>query len=384
MDIVLHEPSKPTALAEHYRKALKEAVELYIVSAYLTEWDPELKFQATCRRFRLIVGKDFGITRKEACLRALRWLPSERKGDFLVADQIIGFHPKAAFWRDADGQTFMLVGSSNLTRAAFGKNIEANVFSPIPEKQFLEAKQWIAWIEERSVPMSESWLEQYVEASRETSGGTRKAAEAELPVVTFQLPMPTDMSRLLRERREQLSVQASVKPRLVRFFRNAATGAINSAQFLSELRTYWDWNVGNRIQGKGWERRGGGADFNEIARAFVTILDASKLERDDVVREELDLLHASRNPARKAFLSEMLCLCFPAEYPVWNDPVKRFLATNHFKSARGATEGTRYVDMARKLRAALRSDPTYPAKNLAELDTLIWVEFGGARNKRAA
>jgi len=95
MEIVLHTGEKPSALGTHYRTAFADADELYVVSAYLTEWDDKLRLAPTCKRFRFIIGKDFGITRKEACRKVLKWLPAARKSDFLVAEEITGFHPKA-------------------------------------------------------------------------------------------------------------------------------------------------------------------------------------------------------------------------------------------------------------------------------------------------
>jgi hypothetical protein len=72
----------------------------------------------------------------------------------------------------------------------------------------------------------------------------------------------------------------------------------------------------------------------------------------------------------------MLCLRFPNLYPVLNNPVWDFLKDIGFKAPRGATEGERYVDLALKLRAALRGNPGYPAKDIAELDTIIWATYG--------
>ncbi len=90
------------------------------------------------------------------------------------------------------------------------------------------------------------------------------------------------------------------------------------------------------------------------------------------MRRELDVLHKKGNPARAAFFSEMLCLHYPDQYPLLNDPVREFIAKSEYAAPRGATEGARYIDLARKLRTALAADPNYPAKNLAELDLLIW------------
>jgi hypothetical protein len=375
MEIILHASQSRSVLGKHYLTAFKDAVELYVVSAYLTEWDGAIKLTPACKRFRFIIGKDFGITRKNACIDVLKWLPASRKANFLVADNITGFHPKAVIWRTAKGQAFMLVGSSNLSRAAFEGNVEANVLVPISEKAFEEAKTWIEWIEERSVPVSEDWLDQYVEAVRNPAGSSGKrvpANQEKSPVITFKLPRPSKTADRLRVRRKQLAAYTKQRNGLMRLFRRAASGSISSLQFFEELPQHWSMEKGNRLQGKGWERKGKHANFQELAASFVSILDANKRDRDDVVRAELDRLDSRGNSARKAFLSEMLCLRFPNEYPVLNDPVHRFLVKNRFTASRGSSEGARYIDLAKKLRMALRANPDYPAKNLAELDLLIW------------
>jgi hypothetical protein len=373
--IMLHTTEERSALSELYRRAVREAVELYIVSAYLTEWAPGARLKKGCKRFRLIVGSDFGITRKQACSNVLRWLPANRKADFLVADQLTGFHPKAMFWRNGNGgENFMVVGSSNLSTAAFEGNVEANVLSKISNKEFYAARRWVEWIEKHSVPVSEQWLDQYVEAPRRPtkSGGKRKPPKHQLPIVELELPKPRGTARHIRERKIQLSAYMRGRSRLLKLFRNCETGLISSRAFFDQLPNYWGVDVGNRLQGNGWERRGKKANFKELAKAFVAILDAEKGTRDDVVRAQLDHLRNSRNPARRAFFSEMLCLRFPNEYPVLNDPVREFLIENRFSAPKGASEGARYIDLARKLRAALTASPNYPAKNLAELDALIW------------
>lgn len=75
------------------------------------------------------------------------------------------------------------------SRAAFDGNVEANLLVPIPQPEFRKIVDWIEWIESRCKPVSEDWLEQYVEAKR-VGGGTKpgaKTAEAEAPVVPFKL-----------------------------------------------------------------------------------------------------------------------------------------------------------------------------------------------------
>jgi hypothetical protein len=112
-----------------------------------------------------------------------------------------------------------------------------------------------------------------------------------------------------------------------------------------------------------------------LSQSFVKILDASSDDRDDVVVEEIDRLAERQIATRKAFLSEMLCLRFPEEYPVLNKPVQDYLNEIEFKAPRGASEGVRFVDLARKLRFSLLQNRDHPAKNLAELDTIIWLEM---------
>ena len=134
--------------------------------------------------------------------------------------------------------------------------------------------------------------------------------------------------------------------------------------------------MGDRLQGKGFEIKGKHSDFAAVSRSILRIMDTPPLERDDVVRDEMDSLAEGKIPTRKAFLSEMLCLLFPDEYPVLNKPVRTYLSDIHFRAPRGASEGVRYVDIARKLRAALRQNARHPAKSVAELDAVIWHTYG--------
>lgn len=75
MNLILLPDSGDKSLERHYNDALQKAIELYIVSAYLTEWDAPVALNEDCQEFRFIVGKDFGITRKAACRNVMHWLP---------------------------------------------------------------------------------------------------------------------------------------------------------------------------------------------------------------------------------------------------------------------------------------------------------------------
>jgi HKD family nuclease len=380
---LLLNPQSGNGLSTQYRKAFEKAVELFIVTAYLTDWDSSLKLNPACLSFRVIIGKDFGITRKAACEAVMKWLPPERKGQFLVADQIGGFHPKAIFWKEANGRCFAIIGSSNLTKAAFETNYEANMYSELSLDDYAKGKEWVKQIEGQCLIVAEGWLKKYNEAPYSWPSGDRvsnKRKKVANPVVTLKLPAPLGMPELIEERRKDLIAFEKNKAKLMELFLRCASGQISSPQFYKELPKYWSFKTGDRMQGAGWERKGKGDNLSDLSQSIVRISDATKELRDDTVVEEIDRLAKRRVVSRGAFLSEMLCLRFPAEYPLLDKPVQNYLNKMDYKAPRGATEGVRYLHLAKTLRESLRRAPEHPAKNLAELDTVIWLAFGKKRS----
>ena len=324
----------------------------------------------------MIVGKDFGITRKSACEAVLKWVPPEHKVHFRVADQIDGFHPKAVFWREVDGQAYAIIGSSNLSLAAFERNYEANIALPISSEDFERAQHWVDQMAARSVPISPDWLSTYRESEpRGGSGRKSKKEEQVAEVLPIRLPRPKGAMAAIRERRKQLEQYRQNRDGLIKLFRQCGAGRISSSSFYAKLPTYWGGEVGGRLQGKGWERKGKHANFRRLAESFIKIVDAKAARRDDTVVFELDRLAQLKNPARKAFLSEMLCLEFPDLYPVLNKPVQSYLSDEKFRGSPGMSEGARYLDLALRLRLSLDQNPQHPAQNIAELDTVIWLAY---------
>jgi hypothetical protein len=390
MKLLLHGVNSKNLLRDHYADAIADAEELYIVSAYLTHWDSSIPAPLGVKRLRVVVGIDFGITRKAACRQLLNWMPADKLNDFRAAEGITGFHPKAIFWKTAHGDCYAIIGSSNLTRAAFDGNFEANVYGNLSATEFADARRWIDDICEpkRSVPISEEWIEQYQEGlvRPKRNGASQSQAQPNddermpMPVIQFKLPdiSPERAAELMTRRRDQLAKFENGRGRFQELFRAAAAGNVSSKDFYDQINQLWSLKAGNRLQGAGWERRGAKADFGQLARAFVAILDATEAERDSVVRAQLNHLQRTANPARKAWFSEMLSLHWPASYPVLNKPVRQFLAENQFCPPRRAPEGVRYIDLAQKLAAALSRAPAgYPAKTIAELDYLIWAVAPG-------
>jgi HKD family nuclease len=231
---VLHTPDSKSELSRLYQEAFRNSVELFIVTAYLTAWDASLKLNPKCRSFRLIIGKDFGITRRDACEEVMGWLPSKRKGQFMVADRIGGFHPKAVIWKEADRKYFAIIGSSNLTRAAFETNYEANVFCSLSESQYLEGKKWVKTIEKQSVVVSEDWVKNYKEAVHVGGGSTKasmKTDQEAAPLIAFALPKPRGTNKIIDDRREQLKVYGKNKAKLMNLFRRCAKGLLARQNF---------------------------------------------------------------------------------------------------------------------------------------------------------
>lgn len=373
MKLILNSPtSKDDSLKEVYNEAFSSAAELYVVTAYLTEWNSELKLNNKCKRFRVIIGKDFGITRKSACKDLMNWLPGRRKSQFLVADDISGFHPKAIFWKTTENNFFTLIGSSNLTKAAFETNYEANIYTEISENDFNEAKNWINSIEDKSVVVSEDWIEAYIEGKNSPN----KNKSNKNTVIDLYLPIPDDTKTLLRNRRKQLRNHKKIEEEFLSLITSCSKNKLSSKKFYEKLPNVWGYDVGNRLQGFGYEISGKHSDFKELSRSFLNIYNADISEMDDNVSEEIDRLQTLSVPTRGALLTEFLCLTFPERYPVLNKPVKRYLSEIKFKPPRGASEGSKYIDLAKKLRASLKQQPSHPAKNLAELDTIIWQVYG--------
>jgi hypothetical protein len=370
LNLFLHPVSSGRSIADLYKRAFAEAVELYVVSAYLRTWDTELTINSQCGAFAFIVGKDFGITRKQACLDVVQWLPPQRKSCFLIADGISGFHPKALFGKEKGGTCYSIIGSSNLSDAGWNTNYEANTFGKLSAHEFAAVRNWIDGIRRHSVPISKKWLAAYREAPA-THIKKPSARDGSLPSLSaIKLPAFRGQSAIIRARRAKRKKFAEIRPKLLSAIRRCASGRISKETFYEILEGTWGSHE-SRIQGWGWQVTGRDSDFEALCRGLVSILNADAAARDLIVVQVIDELTASNVPTRRALLSELLCLFFPAEYPVSNEPVASYVRP-YVKAPYGSTEGAKYLHLALSLRAALRENPQYPAKDLLELDGLIW------------
>jgi hypothetical protein len=187
-------------------------------------------------------------------------------------------------------------------------------------------------------------------------------------------------SSLVRKRRGRQAVFKTLEPEIRSKVRACANGRVPKSHFWNWFWSVWGAKTANkwRFQGKGVQISGKRASWPEACKALITILDAAPSSRtdelDQVVTEQLEKLSKSHNPVRKAWFSEMLCHFFPDLYPVENDPVRLWLRKIRWKGTPGLTWGNRYVELADQLREVVAAKKPAGARNLAELDTVIWAQ----------
>lgn len=354
-----------------YKRALGEAEELYIASAYLTDWDIHYKLNPGCKTAVFLVGTDFGLTRKKAMRDVLRWMPVRNCFFGAVPRQDGGFHPKIVAWRTQAGKCFCLIGSSNLSKAAFFNNYEANMVSEVSANEYRRLCEWLDDIE--ATPVSEPWISHYYKEAK--IAPRSKKTYTNIAIKLSDLPHGKACATVVRGRRAQQNKFVQIGNPLRTAARRCAEGKITSSQFWQTFWTLWGSHE-SRFQGSGIQFKGKGAKWDQACACLIKILDASRSNSiagvDRLVITEIDRLSKLANPMRRAWLSEMLCHYFPDRYPISNMPVQKWLSHINLRGRRGATEGQRYVDLALKLREAIRVYHPAGARNLAELDGAIW------------
>jgi hypothetical protein len=331
-----------------------------------------------------VVGRDFGLTRKSAMLSVLKCVP-KGMSSFFAADTEAGFHPKVVAWKTVSGKHYCIVGSSNLSRAGLSANYEANVFSPISAREFSRLSTWIDSMD--MIPITEEWIrDHYEEAKRPSRDKGRQRP------IRIKMSLLSNSRTCVREVQRRRAVQkAFVRDagRLRRLLTECSSSRIKKEQFWEQFwQLYWfgRW----RLQARGFEIRGKNADWRQACGALVRILEAGKTltnnQLDSIVAREIDDLAKAGNSVRGAWLSEMLCHYFPLLYPVNNGPVHKWWACNKLPYRRGATEGQKYAELAKKLRWVLHNYHPAGARDLAELDKAIHccLEERGLLKKRSA
>jgi len=261
--------TEPDQLWKVYAKALSEAAELYIASAYLTDWTVNQPVARKCKEIVFIVGTDFGLTRKAAMRNVLRWMPKHGSCSFLAAPRTPGggFHPKIVAWRSRNGRYYTLTGSSNLSRAAFGGNYEANVLSPITVRQFRAVQKWLEPLIARCIPVTEDWINNHYKEAPIRPGG--RGGHSLPPPVKLALPEGPTYEEEVRIRHKQQAAFNKDKKHLTKAVRYCARGRIRPSEF---WRGFWDlWS------GSQWRFQGSGLQLScELAAGVFSTGDHSR------------------------------------------------------------------------------------------------------------
>jgi hypothetical protein len=368
-------PESGGKLTEAYFEAFENADEIFVLSAYLREWR-DFALSSSCENVTVIVGKDFGITRKQALTRLLEW--KVEQGDTChayVADGIDGFHPKILAWREGD-EHYLIVGSSNLTVSAFESNVEANCRLKISRSRYDHICHWVADVLASSTPIDQQWIDAYQEKPLPTHKNRKKQAENPSNLLGVVLPRFPGLAGALAYRKERIHAFEACKEEVTRTIRACAHGDMSSYDFYEWLIENWnrsEW----KFQGNGVFRHEHDAtDWQFVCHALTTCLDAADEKRDAIVMQQYDRLEDNKEIARvrKAFLTEMLCHYFPEDYPLWNNVLERWFKHVGLNATRprGLSAGQKYIWMAEHLRRVIEENPSYPANNIAELDHIFW------------
>lgn len=386
MEIILNpEGGTRTNLRRLYEKGLKDAVEMHIASAYLTNWDKTLKIGKSCKQITFVIGTDFGLSRKSAMRDVLSWLPKHGGAQLLAVPTVAGsgFHPKLAAWRTKSGRCYALIGSSNLTKAAFEKNYEANSFGEIGEETYEDISAWLTSLSSTAQPVTSDWIENHYKEGL-LKRGPRGSVKRRANELKFTLPRGKMYEEAVKVRRKQQAAFKEIERDLTTAIRRCAGGKMTRGEFWARFWGLWASHP-SRLQGSGLQISAKGAEWHQACQSLVTVFDESRKGSSDgvldgVVAAQIDWLSKEANPVRRAWLSEMLCHYFPDLYPVLNGPVLEWLRANRLSAVSGGTDGRKYIEMSRTLRKVAATKPS-GARNLAELDSVIW-QWGANRKRR--
>jgi len=366
-------PTSDSLLYDDYVSAFESADEIFVLSAYLRDWK-KFKISDNCKNATLIVGKDFGITRKKALSNALAW---KKEYDdichFFVADKINGFHPKIVMWKQSD-KRFLIIGSSNLTVAAFETNYEANLKIKIDEKRYQEISNWVSDILGKSRPVDKKWIDAYQEASIPNHPPSPSPIITSSTIGNLTLPKFPGLAKAIAERKERIYAFEGIRIELEQTITACALGEISQDDFYNWLIHNWNGQKW-KFQGNGIFRRNKKTtNWQMLCISLKQCITAGD-NRDATVQTEYDKLEKSQQvEVRKSFLTEMLCHFFPDDYPLWNEPVTTWLTKSGITKNRpkGLSKGEKYIWISKQLRSSIQQNPNYQAANLAELDHVIW------------
>lgn len=335
--------------------------EIWWTSAYLTNWPISKNCipKRSCSLFNIVVGSDFGITRKVALKDLLTW--SQKTIANVYINQAPGFHPKAILWKNAN-KYFACIGSSNLSVAAWSSNVELNVIVNINKIEYEQLTNWFqdAVIGDSSF-LDMQWINSYNESQRKPN--KHKNAIMDLNQRIHKLNN-VDLSFP----RNQHKVYIKNRSKFINLVNSCAKGSILNSVFYSSM---WKLLYGSWYGSPIWKINCKKADWKQTCKALENIIAATKSDRDRIVKESIDTLALKSNPSRGAWLSEILCHHFPEEYPLINKPIKSWLRKNFNLKINSIPDGNTYIKVSKLMRQVLNENND-KFNGLGELDHVIW------------
>ncbi len=341
-------------------EVIKSADEIWWASAYLTSWPLTTNCipKSSCTSCNIVVGSDFRISRKAALQDLHKWSKKAKANVFI--NEASGFHPKTIFWKKGN-KYYALIGSSNLSVAAWSTNVELNVVINITNKEYRFLTKWFQDYVIAAWPMLDAnWLEGYEESKHNGKPKTDPIKRIDeriknLRVVELNTP------------RQQLRIYKKNKTKFEQLVKSCATAAINRDAF---YETMWNLLYDSWYGTPSWCRSCKNAIWEEACRELVKIFDSPEVERDKYVKEAIDSLLASGNPTRGAWLTEILCHHYPYSYPLLNNPIKQWIKQNKI-SKTSNIDGSTYIRISAIMRNILKKNRDR-FNNLGEMDHAIW------------
>ena len=341
-------------------EAIKTADEIWWASAYLTSWPLTIKSlpKSTCSSCNIVVGSDFGLTRESALLDLINW--SKKANATVYINEIGGFHPKTILWKK-DKKFYALIGSSNLSVAAWSSNVELNALIEVTKEEYVELTNWFQdYVIGISPMLDTKWLKGYTESSRK---GKTKANALEKIDQRIKVLGEVD----LKIPRHQQKIYTRNKAQFEKFVKKCAAGTIAKDQYYKEM---WNLLHGSWHGTPIWSINCKHANWKETCRELVKIFSSPESERDKVVKQAIDSLAESGNPTRGAWLTEILCHHYPNSYPLLNNPVKEWIKKSKISKAL-IIDGNTYLKITRIMRRILKENKN-KFHNFGEMDHAIW------------
>ena len=127
-----------------------------------------------------------------------------------------------------------MIGSSNLSKAAFQSNFEANVHAQISVAEYRRLEAWLNAVAATTEPITEDWIDKhYHEANLKLGGGKHKGGFS--PVVKLKLPKGAKYAVGVKERRKQQARFVEIGPRIHAAAGHCAKGAMTNKAFWAEF-----------------------------------------------------------------------------------------------------------------------------------------------------